>query len=315
MKITSLKIRFRFGIAAAVWAAGVSAAWAVLDRPARAPVEPVTADPTAWAAPPRLPTLSERLTGEKYRSRYDEALKNAPADEADGGPYCGQLVDEVLPASQGAQLGINADDVIVALRGLPVRGGHELNDIRDQLTGVQVMKVWSPAKKAYRMVEIAPGKIGVQTASLFRPDLAYLRSLPAGQKPDRDLLVASLSLATDYDLAETALFHATQAGADPGRTAVLAADVADSRGRFDEALAFTEAALRDLPDDQKWTAAMTGRAAAIAGFPAPVRRQAGRPVFFPGPGIEGRRVPRAGRRIRRLESDARRPDGQSGRRI
>jgi hypothetical protein len=197
-------------------------------------------DPMDWKPPARPPSIQARYSDEAY-----VALAKAPREKIDvdalrapGRPMNGLLVQNVLPGSQGAKLGISVGDILMSLDGTPIgqRGEpHPLNDMRTDKP--QQLAFWS-AHGGGKTVNIEPGRIGITTYDGARLAEIYARSAERDPKWDDDMLVATSTYLTDPPLAETALAHAVRAGYQGQLFIALAARIAFEERRFVDALDF-----------------------------------------------------------------------------
>lgn len=197
-------------------------------------------DPMDWTPPSSPPALRERIDPAEYAplARAVIGKVDIPSLRAPGRPLDGMLVTEIIPASPAARLGLHVGDILMTVDGIPLGSRGDDQDMNATRTGNrQRLTYWSPAR-GEKTVIIQPGRIGVQTYSGWRPLDSYVRSSERNGPWDDDMLVAAGSFLADPDLAETALFHAGQAGYHGLLLVPLAAQIAFGQCRFDDALAW-----------------------------------------------------------------------------
>lgn len=197
-------------------------------------------DPMDWKPPAEPPPIRARYGDTWYatsakaaRAKIDLAALRA-ADR----PVGGVLVQEVLPDSPAEKLGIAVGDILMSVDGIPLGSHGDDEDMNATRNGdVQQLRLWS-ARSGQRTVEIQPGKIGLRYYTGQRLAETYARSSERDPRWDDDMLVATASYASDPMLAETALFHARQAGFRGRLFTPLAARIAFNQCRFEDTLAY-----------------------------------------------------------------------------
>lgn len=197
-------------------------------------------DPMDWNPPADSPALHAHYDDEEYAKRVKAARAqiNLDALRNPGRPVGGVLVQDVLPASQAQKLGITAGDILMSIDGVPIGSHGDDEDINAARNGQsQQLALWS-ARSGQRTVTIEAGKIGVRCYTGRRLAEGYARSSQRDPRWDEAMLVASSTYMSDPLLAETALFHARQAGFAGQLFTPLAARIAFNQSRFDDALAY-----------------------------------------------------------------------------
>ncbi len=187
------------------------------------------------------PAFREVLVGETYSQRLREALERLPTVqglEASKMPVSGAHVTGINPGHQAEGLNIQIDDVIVSIDGHLCWARWVDWQRSNQPQSLRI--VTKDGKD--RVMQIAPGLVGVQHINYRRPELAYIRRPDRNKDLDELVLVGLMMRSTDPDLAETAWHHAIGAGYVPDDLSdACLAIIANQQGRFDIAV---EAAMR-----------------------------------------------------------------------
>ncbi len=185
-------------------------------------------------------SFREVLTGEPYSQRFQQALDSLPsvqALEASKMPVSGAHITGFNPGHQAEGLNIQIDDVIVSIDGHLCWASWVNWQRSNQPQSLRI--VTKDGKE--RVMQIAPGMIGVQHINYRRPELAYIRRPDRNVDMDELVLVGLMMRSADPDLAETAWYHAIQTGYVPDDLSdACLAIIANQQGRFDVAV---EAAL------------------------------------------------------------------------
>jgi hypothetical protein len=225
-------------------------------------------DPLQWSPPAQMPVLRERLRGPKYAARLASANEKIDSNiDQDHPPATGIRVIGVDKDSQASAADIRVGDVIVSADGDPLYSVEQY--LADRDGGANTLKIWrphSPPDQSRRKVTVNTGEIGITLEHFWRPDVVYHNELADGEKPDPLILAAATVLQSDPELAETALLHAQQVGGNQQAIDFLAAAIAMSEARFDDALAFGSQAIDHAAPDDKPIVADFLHTAALASF-------------------------------------------------
>jgi hypothetical protein len=126
-------------------------------------------------------------------------------------------------------------------------------------------RVWSAANKELKLVSLPVGKLGIRSREYWRLDRRYVQTLPKGQLPSDEMLVATQCFAALPDVAESALANAKSDGEHRPMLDATAAMIALNDYRYDDSLAFAEAAMKEDPQ-YAWAMAEIARNCAIHDF-------------------------------------------------
>jgi hypothetical protein len=226
------------------------------------------ADPLQWTPPAQMPALRERLHGPKYAARLASASEKIDSNIGqDHPPATGIRVIGVDKNSQASAADIRVGDVIISADGDPLYSVEQY--LADRDGGANTLKIWrphSPPDQSRRKITFNTGEIGITLEHFWRPDVVYHNELSDGARPDPLILAAATVLQSDPELAETALLHAQQAGGDKQEINFLAAAIATSEARFDDAMAFANQAIDHAAPDDKPIVADFLHTAALASF-------------------------------------------------
>jgi PDZ domain len=225
-------------------------------------------DPLEWSPPAQMPALRERLRGPKYAARLASANdKIDPNVDQDHPPAIGIRVLKVDKGSPAELAGLQVGDVIVSADGDPLYSEGQY--LADREGGANTLKIWrphSPLNQSRHNVTFEPGEIGITLEHFWRPDVVYRNELGVDEKTDPLILAAATVLQSDPELAETAIFHAQQAGGNQQVIFFLAAAIATAEARFDDALAFGNQAITNAAADDKPIVADFLHTAALGSF-------------------------------------------------
>ncbi len=204
--------------------------------------------------------MRELLSEEAYATASKAILLTIERDRLKvGHADTGVGIISVSSGSQGERIGLKVGDIITAVDGNPLRDNGDLTRFH-AADHEQEFMVLSP-RIGERAVHVAPGKVGIFTTDWARSpefefshapwmlDLSYMYGAEREPRFDDDMLVACESAYADEDLCETALARVQRRHGHPEPFGYLACVVNYHRGRFDEAIAYGEAALAAAQDD------------------------------------------------------------------
>lgn len=156
--------------------------------------------------------FAQRLDAETY----DAAMAGLPQDRINvrtavdaALPTWGVGIVSVVPNSQATKQGLEAGWIIDRCNGKEY-WDHRLG-LKPDAEGRRRVSIVSPAGVP-RDFEFEPGTIGINTSNSYLPEQFLIQEVARGPW-DRDLLVTSVAWQfNQFDLAETALHHAIEAG-------------------------------------------------------------------------------------------------------
>jgi hypothetical protein len=216
--------------------------------------DPSRPPPVAWPGPleppASMPVPCERLKGDAWKSRFEACRASLPdpAQADDSRPLSGLRILAVAPDTQAKDAGLEAGNYILAIDGQRVFNFNAFTSLR--LDRLQQLLILS-SSKGMRAVKVQGGRIGLTTGHAWEPGLAYLRSKSRNGAWEPFMRVACASWDKDEVLAETALFHAVQAGYREWLVPVLMACMTSRCARYAEAFAWLPFAQKAVPDDQR----------------------------------------------------------------
>ena len=212
----------------------------LFSRVAAVAADPTTqpVDPAELVVPKSPPEFRQVVHPDAWQRRFDAALAELGGvkglEEAKA-PHFGEEIIFVENGGPAHALGIVAGEIITQVDDMALRG-VDLKDARRN----RPQKITVVGKNAQaRILDINPGKIGVDIEAVFRPDLVYIRQGTRGPAWDAFAAIGAACSQSDPALAETAWRRAIAAGYQPDFISDLCgAVIAWRQGRNDEAVAF-----------------------------------------------------------------------------
>ena len=206
---------------------------AVAAEPTTQPV-----DPAELVVPKSPPEFRQVVHPDAWQRRFDAALAELGGikglEESKALDF-GEEILHVVDSGQAHTLGIVVGETMTQVDDVVLRG-VTLNSARRE----KPQKLTVEGKNAQaRILDINPGKIGVDIEAVFSPGLVYVRRGTRGATWDAFAAVGATYSQRDPALAETAWRHAITAGYKPDFISDLCgAVIAWRQGRNDEAVAF-----------------------------------------------------------------------------
>jgi len=216
---------------------------------AEKPPTPVPADPQEWKEPAEKPAVKERVGAKEYPDLRTKALAlyAKTIKDEEGSPSHAVHVDSARNDGQAYELGIRRGDLLLKLDDLELSESDKFNDMRKPVA--QKLTVWSPKTKTQRVVEIQPGKIGVNMSNYRATAIWRFKEIPQDPRWEENIRLVAFLQRRDPALAETCLFHALKAGCPvSAETDYLAVSILYGAIRFDEAMNYAWFALKGHPD-------------------------------------------------------------------
>lgn len=211
-------------------------------------------DMVTWKPSPTKAVLREVLDSSVYEQDFKDALKNIDEKALlDKAPAHGVVIAEVVPQGQAAKLGLKPGDYITRIGNVEIMSVGMVEPARTNT--LSTMGIWSQEKGAVEY-PLQPGRIGASLSNAFPINRIYLQSKERNPKWDSHVLVAATYATTNPDLAETALFHAQEAGYDGALLYALAAQIAFHQHRMEQVMAYGPRGLEAIPDS--WRDPMIG---------------------------------------------------------
>ncbi|WP_010585933.1 PDZ domain-containing protein [Schlesneria paludicola] len=195
-------------------------------------------DPLVWNKPAEAPVFRNQLPPDIFQQRSRmvlERLGDLSKLTASPIPDRGVRITRVLPDSQAITWNLKPDDLITKIDSIELWGGSLPNT-----TAQRKVTIFRCAENRSQTMKAEPGKIGILTGLHWRPELTYLRNKSSrNPKWDEFVVVGAHSCQSDPDLAETAWFHAVEAGYRPdGLSWICGAAIALEQGRVEAAADF-----------------------------------------------------------------------------
>lgn len=214
--------------------------------------KPVPADPLVWKEPAEKPSVVERIDAKAFPDLRAKALaqyQKAIQDE-ENAPQRALQVETVRDDGQAYDLGIRRGDLLLKLDDLELTESDKFNDMRK--TVPQQLTVWSAKKKTQRVIEIQPGKIGVNLSNFRATGIWIFKEIPQDPRWEENIRLAAFLDHRDPALAETCLFHALKAGCPVSlETEQLEVSILSSAWRFDELMNYAWHAIKAYPKDNR----------------------------------------------------------------
>ena len=202
--------------------------------------EPTTqpVDPAELVVSKSPPEFRQVVHQDAWQRRFDAALAELGGikglEESKALDF-GEEILHVADSGQAHTLGIVVGETMTQVDDVVLRG-IDLNSARRE----KPQKLTVEDKNAQaRILDINPGKIGVDIEAVFRPGLIYVRRGTRGPAWDAFAAVGATYSERDPALAETAWRQAVASGYQPDFISDLCgAVIAWRQGRNDEAVAF-----------------------------------------------------------------------------
>ena len=222
-----------------------------------APPLPAT-NPIHWQPPTTEPTITDPLGSTDFDSR-SAALLNQAGTQIDPPdptfPNIGVVVTSVTPKSTAEKLGIHPGDFLTQLGNQNLQYRWQFFDYRDDSHDQPLTILSSDGKSRTVTIHSGTGLIGVQLATRWDAESAWLRSRDRQRRFDRLMRIAALAHGSDPPLAWSALAKLQAEGCD-GATGgyvppTIACLLCYEDLRFDDAITFGRIAMQHMPSDEK----------------------------------------------------------------
>ena len=195
-------------------------------------------DPAIFVAPKGSPAFREVLKGDDWKKQLAaEVARLGDLDQLKDSarPEAGTWVARIDDGGQAKALGMVIGDVLSEVDDKPIyqKNSNEVRTSEDQ----QITVVGPDAMP--RKLAIHSGKIGFNGLEVVYPERVYLRHGKRGAKWDAFAVVGAANCLANADLAETAWFHAMEAGYVADCISdYCGCQIAWRQGRAEEAVAF-----------------------------------------------------------------------------